>query len=30
LPHLRMAFAMSGDVEHEVAMLRVERAVGVV
>jgi predicted Zn-dependent protease len=30
LPHLRMAFAMSGDVEHEVAMLRVERAVGAV
>lgn len=30
LPHLRMAFAMSGDLEHEVAVLRVERAVGAV
>jgi len=30
LPHLRMAFAMSGDVEHEVALLRVERSVGAV
>lgn len=30
LPHLRMAFAMSGDVEHEIAVLRVERAVGAV
>lgn len=28
LPHLRLAFAMSGDVEHEVALLRVERRVG--
>jgi len=25
LPHLRLAAAMSGDVEHEVAVLRVER-----
>ena len=25
LPHLRLAAAMSGDVEHELAMLRVER-----
>ena len=25
LPHLRLAFAMSGDVDHEVAVLRVER-----
>lgn len=25
LPHLRMAAVMSGDIEHEVAMLRVER-----
>jgi predicted Zn-dependent protease len=25
LPHLRLAAVMSGDVEHEVAMLRVER-----
>lgn len=28
LPHLRMAAAMSGDVEHEVAVLRVERRLG--
>lgn len=27
LPHLRLAAAMSGDVEHEVDMLRVERVV---
>jgi len=26
LPHLRLAAAMSGDVEHEVAVLRVENA----
>ncbi len=25
LPHLRLAFAMSGDIEHELAVLRVER-----
>jgi predicted Zn-dependent protease len=25
LPHLRMAAVMSGDIEHELAMLRVER-----
>jgi predicted Zn-dependent protease len=25
LPHLRLAAVMSGDVEHELAMLRVER-----
>jgi len=25
LPHLRLAFAMSGDTEHEVAVMRVER-----
>lgn len=25
LPHLRLAFAMSGDLEHELAVLRVER-----
>ena len=25
LPHLRLAAAMSGDIEHELAMLRVER-----
>jgi predicted Zn-dependent protease len=28
LPHLRLAAAMSGDVEHEVAALRVERMAG--
>ncbi len=28
LPHLRLAAAMSGDVEHEVAVLRVERRAG--
>ncbi len=28
LPHLRMAAAMSGDPEHEVAVLRVERMLG--
>ena len=28
LPHLRLAFAMSGDLEHEVAVLRVERSLG--
>jgi tetratricopeptide (TPR) repeat protein len=28
LPHLRLAAAMSGDVEHEVAVLRVERLAG--
>ncbi len=28
LPHLRLAAAMSGDVEHEVAVLRVERLLG--
>lgn len=28
LPHLRLAAAMSGDVEHEVAALRVERELG--
>lgn len=28
LPHLRLAHAMSGDVEHEVAVLRVERRLG--
>jgi tetratricopeptide (TPR) repeat protein len=28
LPHLRLAAAMSGDVEHELAVLRVERMVG--
>ena len=27
LPHLRLAAAMSGDIEHEVDMLRVERVV---
>lgn len=25
LPHLRLAFAMSGDLDHELAVLRVER-----
>ena len=25
LPHLRLAYAMSGDIEHELAVLRVER-----
>ena len=25
LPHLRLAFAMSGDIDHELAVLRVER-----
>jgi predicted Zn-dependent protease len=25
LPHLRLAYAMSGDLEHELAVLRVER-----
>jgi predicted Zn-dependent protease len=30
LPHLRLAAVMSGDVEHEVDVLRVERAAGVV
>ncbi len=28
LPHLRLAAAMSGDVEHELAVLRVERLAG--
>ena len=28
LPHLRLAFAMSGDIEHELAVLRVERSLG--
>lgn len=28
LPHLRLAAAMSGDLEHEVAVLRVERLLG--
>lgn len=28
LPHLRLAAAMSGDVEHELAVLRVERMSG--
>lgn len=28
LPHLRLAAAMSGDVEHELAALRVERELG--
>lgn len=28
LPHLRLAHAMSGDLEHEVAVLRVERRLG--
>lgn len=28
LPHLRLAAAMSGDVEHELVVLRVERLAG--
>jgi len=28
LPHLRLAAAMSGDIEHELAVLRVERLAG--
>jgi len=28
LPHLRLAAAMTGDVEHELAVLRVERVAG--
>lgn len=28
LPHLRLAAAMTGDVDHELAVLRVEREVG--
>jgi Flp pilus assembly protein TadD len=30
LPHLRLAFAMSGDLEHELAVLRVERRLMIV
>jgi predicted Zn-dependent protease len=30
LPHLRLAAAMTGDVEHELAVLRVERKAGLV
>lgn len=29
LPHLRLAAVMSGDLEHEVAVLRVERLLGI-
>ena len=28
LAHLRLAYAMSGDTEHEVAIMRVERLLG--